>query len=146
MGTHIFIDETKAKGYVVVAVLCPDTSLSLARRAIGGLVLPGQRSIHMKQEGPRRRQAIADVVTGLVPSGVHAVVLDAGRGPSPERVRRKRALEAIVELAAHGSPASLVIDLDQPLLALPDVVAWCWARGGEWRRRVSPVVSHTLEV
>ncbi len=28
----------------------------------------------------------------------------------------------------------------EQLLAVPDAVAWCWARGGEWRRRVDPVV------
>lgn len=29
----------------------------------------------------------------------------------------------------------------EPLLALPDAVAWCRARGGEWRRRVEPVIT-----
>jgi len=30
--------------------------------------------------------------------------------------------------------------LAEQLLAVPDAVAWCWAHGGEWRRRVDPVV------
>ncbi len=30
MGTRYFIDETKAKGYVVVAVACPEESLRVA--------------------------------------------------------------------------------------------------------------------
>jgi len=28
----------------------------------------------------------------------------------------------------------------EQLLAIPDAFAWCWARGGEWRRRVKPVI------
>ena len=28
----------------------------------------------------------------------------------------------------------------EQMLAIPDVIAWCWARGGDWRRRVEPVV------
>ncbi len=28
---------------------------------------------------------------------------------------------------------------DEPLLALPDIVAWSWVRPGEWRRRISPI-------
>src|SRR5690606_17315246 len=84
MGVRIFVDETKAKGYVVVAVLCPDEALALARRTIGRLILPGQRSVHMKNERVRRRRLIADAVVSLHDSGLHAVVLDAGRGPEPE--------------------------------------------------------------
>lgn len=178
MGTHFFIDETKAKGYVVVAVACPDASLAAARRAIGRLVLPGQRSIHMKHESSRRRAQIADSVAGLRDVGIGAIVVDAGRGPSPEYVRRDRALRAVVERAATSHAAVLVLDLDhtlvardartlsdacrttgvgtityshqalsqQPLLALPDVVAWCWARGGSWRRAVSALISSTIQV
>lgn len=178
VGTHIFIDETKAKGYVVVAVASPDATLQTARRTIGKLVLPGQRSIHMKHESARRRSTIADVIAGLHVVGVTAVVLDADRGPDPELVRRERALRAIIEMATDEPAAHLVLDLDQtlvakdartittvareqrltaltyshqslaalPLLALPDVIAWCWARGGDWRGRVTPIVSDIHKV
>lgn len=29
----------------------------------------------------------------------------------------------------------------EPLLAIPDAIAWCWAKGGHWRRRVQPAVT-----
>jgi hypothetical protein len=29
----------------------------------------------------------------------------------------------------------------EPLLAIPDALAWCWAKGGQWRRRVEPVIT-----
>ena len=32
------------------------------------------------------------------------------------------------------------------LLALPDVVAWCWVRSGDWRRRVSPIITTVRHV
>jgi hypothetical protein len=35
---------------------------------------------------------------------------------------------------------------DEPLLAIPDAIAWAWARGGSWRRRVAPIVDHVVEV
>ncbi len=28
----------------------------------------------------------------------------------------------------------------EPLLALPDVAAWCWVRSGAWRQRIAPVL------
>lgn len=178
MGMHYFIDETKAKGYVVVVAMCPDASLPTARRTVGKLVLPGQRSIHMKQESPRRRRMISDAVCGLTQIGVTASVLDAGRGPEPEHQRRDRALRTVVERAAREPVASLVLDLDQtllardartlshalrlsratsvgyshrtlaaePLLAIPDVIAWSWARGGDWRQRISILVSDVTTV
>ncbi len=34
----------------------------------------------------------------------------------------------------------------EPLLALPDVAAWCWVRSGEWRRRISPVTDAVRSV
>ncbi|HEY1733348.1 MAG TPA: hypothetical protein VGG23_02790, partial [Acidimicrobiales bacterium] len=29
---------------------------------------------------------------------------------------------------------------EDPLLALPDIVGWCWARSGEWRWRIRPIL------
>lgn len=29
---------------------------------------------------------------------------------------------------------------EELFLAIPDAIAWCWARGGTWRQRVEPVV------
>ena len=34
----------------------------------------------------------------------------------------------------------------EPLLILPDAVAWCWAKGGHWRQRVRPIVIAVREV
>ena len=32
------------------------------------------------------------------------------------------------------------------VLAAPDAVAWCWARGGDWRRRIEPFVTDVRTV
>jgi hypothetical protein len=32
------------------------------------------------------------------------------------------------------------------LLAIPDAIAWCWAKGGDWRRRIESVVTDVREV
>ena len=34
----------------------------------------------------------------------------------------------------------------EPLLAIPDAIAWCWAKGGQWRSLISPAVESTREV
>ncbi len=33
-----------------------------------------------------------------------------------------------------------------PLLGVPDAIAWCWAKVGDWRRRIAPVVAEVREV
>ncbi len=177
MGIRFLIDETKAKRYVVVAVACPDAALREARRTVQRLVLPGQRSIHMKLEAGRRRRVIADAVGGLSSAGVvaTAVVVEGG---GHEHELRARALGEIVRIAAQTGGGSLVLDLDptqerrdrqilneavrgcdgisisfshsrlasEPLLTLPDAVAWCFARGGEWRLRIKPVLGEVRKI
>jgi hypothetical protein len=32
------------------------------------------------------------------------------------------------------------------LLAVPDAIAWCWAEGGHWRRRVERIITDVREV
>lgn len=31
-----------------------------------------------------------------------------------------------------------------PLLWIPDAVAWAYAKGGDWRRRVAPMLDHVV--
>ena len=34
----------------------------------------------------------------------------------------------------------------EPLLWLPDIVAWCYGRGGSWRDDVEPLVDEVIEL
>lgn len=34
----------------------------------------------------------------------------------------------------------------EPLLAIPDVIGWAWARSGDWRRRALPLVEAVVDV
>jgi hypothetical protein len=35
---------------------------------------------------------------------------------------------------------------EEPLLALPDVVAWCWVRSGDWRRRIGSILTSVRRI
>lgn len=170
---NFYVDETKAKTYLVAAASGSPDQLKVARREINTLVLPGQRSPHMNNEKDSRRRAIADLVVRLSDLGVRATIYDAGR-VGTERERRARCLEALVSDVAQYWGASIVLDLDESLLswdrqhlmenlratgvsdrisychrirheeqllAIPDAIAWCWARGGSWRQRIKPIVA-----
>jgi hypothetical protein len=178
MSTHIYVDETKAKGYLVAAVTGVEKQLILSRKQLGHLILPGQRSLHMRDEKDSRKREIADTIVGLAELGVRATIYDAGRAQT-ERERRGRCLRALLDDAAHHASARIVFDLDETLLgwdrqmmveltrsgnlrervtythatrhqelllAIPDGIAWCWAKGGHWRQRVRPIIDAVREV
>ena len=175
MTAHIFVDETKAKGYLIAAATLLEGGLVVPRRQLQGLILPRQRSLHMKDESDSRRRQIVDTIIRMGAShGLATVVYDAGRDQS-ERDRRALCLRALVDDAAHHSRSRIILDLDEslkswdrqklielaraagtrdrltyehqsrtdePLLTVPDAIAWCWARGGAWRERIQPVVRY----
>ncbi len=178
MAGHVFVDETKAKGYLVAAALL-EGDLEAYRKPLRALVLPRQRALHMKDESDPRRRAIADTIARLTRIGVGVTVYDAGSRYANGLERRGRCLAALVKDAARLTSVSITFDLDEslatwdrqqmieltrkaqvgdrlsyshssrygePLLAIPDAVAWCWARGGDWRRRVQPVIRAVRQV
>ena len=176
---HIFVDETKRRDYLLVASAHASTDLSQLRHTVRGLLLPGQRYLHMKDEKDGRKRTIAQA---FVDAGVQATVYRAGPQYRNDLHRRAACLQALVEdnaaLAAHGG-AHIVLDEDaslvgfdnqklieytraaschdtlhyehrrphaEALLALPDAIAWCWAKGGPWRTLISPAVTAIHEV
>lgn len=180
MSVKMFVDETKAKSYLVVAAAGIHTELQTCGKELRSLILPGQRALHMNSESTPRRRAIADTVARMKDLGVAATIYDAGKRGPTDKDRRARCLGALVaDAAALEADVRITFDLDETMtkwdrqkmieftraadtrdrvtylhrtrqtemmLAIPDVVAWCWARGGDWRRRVEPVVSDVRQV
>ena len=55
MSAHVFVDETKERGYLVAAAFVDPSQVTAARRAMAGLILPRQRRIHFNSERDERR-------------------------------------------------------------------------------------------
>ncbi len=54
MSRHVFLDETKHRGYVLVASVAVSGELEALRRGVvRELVLLGQRWVHIKDENTR---------------------------------------------------------------------------------------------
>lgn len=62
MSNHVFVDETKRRGYLLVASVVVPGDLDPIRRTLRGLVLPGQRRLHMKDESESRKRSIATAI------------------------------------------------------------------------------------
>lgn len=176
MTGHVFVDETKNGDYLMVAAVAVPGDLKALRRTVAGLVMPGQRRLHMRKEGDSRRRLIADAI---VRSGITAVVFDAGRDYPHELDARQACLRGVITYADQVGASDLVLETDESLLvwdrrqlhsitgqvgcrdtlryshrraheesllAIPDAVAWCWAKGGQWRNRIRPVVTSIRDV
>lgn len=175
MPLHAFVDESKRRGLLVVAVTLSASHLPGVRDVVTGLHLPGQRRIHFVKESSGRKGAIIEAMAAT-PVDVRLYQCDPGRH---ERDGRARCLARLVRDLAALDTERLVIERDEstvaldrrtlfeavgragvrdrlrydhmravdvPLLALPDAFAWCWAQGGAWRRRVRPAVSSIVHL
>ncbi len=122
MSGHVFVDESKYCSYLLVASVVVPADLDSVRSALRGLVLPGQRRLHMKNENDSRKRAIA---TSVVASGARATVYDAGNRYRTEWDRRSACLQALIVDVARRDDTMLILEQDdtprgrRPQPALP---------------------------
>lgn len=173
---HIYVDETKQRGYVLVASVHIANDLDDLRKAMRGFILRGQTRIHMAKESDPRRRTICDAICA---AGVNATIYDAGQRYKDPLAARDACLQALIRDITVGEQTLLVLEQDDSiihwdrqrlieltrtqghrdtlryehhrakselLLAVPDAIAWCWARGGQWKRQIRPVISAVKQV
>lgn len=174
-GTSVFVDESKAKDYLLIAAAIVPRDIEAARRAVRALLLPGQPRLHMKQENESRKRLLVDTFATLETT---LTIFRAPRDLGSEVFRRRRCLEQLVD-AIGPAGGRLCLERDEtlvardkqcmieatrrtgsagtleywhesaasePLLAVPDAVGWAWARGGDWRRRARPMISDVIDI
>ena len=110
-GGQVFIDESKAGDYLLVAVTVLPRDLATVRRVSRRLVLPGQRRIHMVDESSaRRRTILSAIVTLPIDTTIYRARKDGSR---TEMMRRNDCLSALVGDAARQRRHELVLELDR---------------------------------
>jgi hypothetical protein len=156
-------------GYVVIAASNPQ-DLAGIRRELRGILLPGERRLHMSGEKPARRRVALDLVARLP---VRALVVQTVGHPSdareeclgrllpmlekaeaarltlerPDQAQEARDRRCIRHLLDRGAgPADLVYEHadphGEPMLWAADIVAWAVGKGNGWAPRVSNIVEH----
>ena len=159
-----FVDESKAKKYIMVASIMPSAHLLKSRKAMRALLAPGQTRIHFKNESPKRRRKILAAISvlnhpnlfststlpknkdarieclemlipELLRNGVTKIVFEAD--DSLVHAERRYLMAVISELPeSHGITFEHLAPRQEPCLWIPDAVAWSLQRGGEWAQRV----------
>lgn len=165
---HVYVDEAKTQHLLLTAASLPPERLAQARRALRSLLMPGQRRPHFHRESDRQRKKTLDGITGFTPA---LTVYDGGDHPRQrQREICLRALMADLAardtrmLVLERDEKTLHLDevvlaeqkrrlqcpqlryehmraREEPLLAIPDAIAWCWQRGGPWKARVRELVT-----
>lgn len=175
MNRRVYIDESKARNYLMATAVVMPSEYKPIRQTVRALLLPGQRRIHMKHERESRRRLI---LSRLVETGITATIYDAGGGPDSQILRRMACIEAIVADMSDLNNTHLVFEQDdtlmqrdrecliecvratksstltyehlkpsqEVLLGIPDAIVWAWAKGGDWRRRVEPIITTVTKV
>lgn len=168
------MDETKVAGLLVVAAVVKPGDAEATRKAVANLRMKGQRRVHFtKESSNRRRSILSTLVTLPIESTVYdassvgdqrearrraldAVVRDLARGraqrlvierdDSLAKADRRTVYEATQRYNVTDLSYDLLAATDEPMLWVPDTVAWCVAKGGDWRRRVESIVRETVTV
>ncbi|TDE88177.1 hypothetical protein EXU48_23950 [Occultella glacieicola] len=173
---HVFVDESKKRDYLLVAAVVIPSGLAHARQTMRILQKPGQRRLHMVKESPARQHTILSTIATLgaqvtiyqagagfrshverrgaclerlvediAAAGHTRLLLESEQG---EEARDRRILYRQTD--QHGCRDSLsyghATAASEPLLAIPDAIAWAWARGGDARRRAEPLVTNHIRL
>jgi hypothetical protein len=160
-----YADESARQRYLIAAVLIDVPELDRARKVVRGLRKPGQRRVHFAKESDPRRRAVVSalvdldlrvrvyesdgpdvvarsnclgrLVDDMLVLGVDRLVLETL--DSQEAADRRTIYERL--RAAGGA---LVYEhrrsFEEPLLWVADAAAWCYGAGGDWRRRIKPML------
>lgn len=175
MATRAFVDESVRKGYFVCAVVVAVGDLTPVRRDLRALRKPGAARIHMATERPQFRRQVLSAINGmpvrahiyeaamtarsqraarndclhalvgdLVDLGVDQVVFESCDQDRQDRIVMAAALRKAGDYAAlsynPGRPTQ------EELLWLPDMIAWAHGAGGDWRRRVEPLIDSVRRI
>jgi hypothetical protein len=176
VSVQIFVDESKAAGFLLAAAAVPCSEVDRLRAAVGALHLRHQVRIHFRREQTTRQRKILETLNTV--GGISAVIYDATRF-NDHKAGRNAAISRLADDAARMQASRIVLESDdsvveqdrliiakrlkqaelddvigvdhcrasgERLLAIPDAVVWCYAKGGPWRRDVMPLVKEVIEL
>ncbi len=163
--SHVFIDECKDKGYYLAAAVIASGSLARTRTTLRKARHKGSTVVHFVKEksevkeqfleamGSCGIQAVIYESTASKPAAARKACLDSLVEDIAQQHVRNLILESdeSINQADRQIIARRLREVDyddleyrdlqkheEPLLWASDAVAWCYNRGGEWRKKISP--------
>jgi hypothetical protein len=168
---QVYVDESERRHYLLGVTIVTGPAQPI-RAALRALQRPGQRRIHFsKEQDSRRRRLLAAMaeldltarvyvsprsvkesrelcltalIADIAPAGASLLVLE-----SRESMNHRDVLVLDAALRKHGSQTLEYRHLspyEELLLWVSDAVAWAVGEGGEWRRRVEPMIDDVVRL
>lgn len=174
MPFNTYVDESARSHYMLCGVNVNQQDLELIRSSLKALTLRGKSRVHMYEESRGRQKSVAreiarfDVSAWLISVSSSTVKQPESRflalksmaevkslkdsrimvlENSNSMRRDNRALNELSRSAHFQFPHYRHMNSrHEPLLWLPDIIAWCYGRGGTWRDAVEPLVTEVIEL
>jgi hypothetical protein len=173
---HVYCDESKVGGFSLAAAHIRCNDVIRLRAAVNDLRLPMQMRLHFVAESPGRRKlilkslasiggistliydarsitdekaarasAIAKMTVDAAAVRTSRIVLEADDpAVASDRLVINRELEKIG--TQHSVGCDHLRAREEMLLAVPDAVAWCFTKGGEWMQLAEPLIADIVEL
>ena len=167
--------ERDRRYYLCVAIV-DQTQVNIMRKQLNCLLMPGQRELHFKQEKPPRRRAVADIiarlsvavriyqttytprtdeiarqkclelaVADLLRMGTHRLVIDSRW--EQDKFDAKTIHRQLRDQPDHWNFSYEHNDSKmEPLCWIADAAGWCFGAGGDWQRRIMPIIDDVIEL
>ena len=168
------MDESARQSYLLCGVNVDQSKAAELRSNLRALRPPARTRIHMYRETKATQERIVRELIGLeihawiirvsgqvskLPNSRHLAIRSTSH---LESIRQSRLLvfdQSSNHLADRRSLSEVAREVDyqfphyrhmnsrhEPLLWLPDIIAWCYGRGGTWRDSVEPLVTEVIEL
>ncbi|MDR7381568.1 hypothetical protein [Promicromonospora iranensis] len=108
LGCNVYVDETKARGYVLAVVFVPPRDVHKLRAALLQLRARGSRSIHFHKANNSQRAAVIETLTA---HGTNAVIIT--NRTHPKKRPREASIRALAQQALHREASLIVLERDQ---------------------------------
>lgn len=165
---HVFVDESKSKGYLIIAVIIAPGLLRATRRKMQKLCMPGQSHIHFVNERDSRRKLILSEIsrmemrvrayraTGCSQStgrdacidlllddirSIKATSLVFEKDESSEKSDRALLQSGLLSRGlSKNIEYSFMPKSSEPIIWIADAIAWSYSRGGDFKRRAELLI------
>ena len=102
-------------------------------------------SSDLRYELDAQQACLAKLVSDIAAAGASRLVIE--RDDSMVRHDRRTLIEAVAKAGCRDRLRYDHLRSDEDsLLWISDAVAWCWSKGGRWRRQVEPIVFEVIKV
>jgi hypothetical protein len=174
MSFNTYIDESIRKSFILCMTQVNSSEIAQVRKQLRFLKHPRRHFIHMQEESKENQLRIAKgILQCPVTASILVANLDQTSHSMARAAAITRAVThaafANSQLVTFDLSNSLTQDRQvirevpqvsnlniphyrhmnsrhEPLLWLPDIIAWCYGRGGTWRDAVEPLVTEVIEL